>query len=81
MYDNLFTLENMGDMPEGKGFDDYLNLASVVTLEHCKVEPALACATGGERFQFVRTGYFIVDTKYENTFNCIVGLKDSYRPK
>ena len=46
-----------------------------------KVEESLANAKEGERFQFVRIGYFVKDTKYENTFNRIVGLKDSYSKK
>ena len=78
LFEHLFTIENVADIPEGKGFDDYLNTDSVTRIEHCKAEPSLADAAPGDRFQFVRTGYFIKDTKYENTFNRIVGLKDSY---
>ena len=78
LYDNLFTLENVAEMPEGKTYGDYLNLASVETLEHAKLEPALKDAIKGERFQFVRTGYFIKDTKHKDTYNRIVGLKDSF---
>ena len=79
LYDHLFTLENVADIPEGKGFDDYLNLASVQKLEHCKLEPSLAAFVPGSRYQFVRVGYFIADTKHPDTYNCIVGLKDSYK--
>ena len=78
LYDFLFTIENVADIPEGKSFDDYLNLRSVEKLEHVKAEPALADAKPSDKFQFVRTGYFVKDTKYENVFNRIVGLKDSY---
>ncbi len=78
LYDNLFTLENVAEMPEGKTYGDYLNLASVETIEHAKLEAALSGAENGERFQFVRTGYFIKDTKHEGTYNRIVGLKDSF---
>ncbi len=78
LYDNLFTLENVAEMPEGKTYGDYLNLDSVETAESAMLEPALADAEKGERFQFVRTGYFIKDTKNENTYNRIVGLKDSF---
>ena len=81
LYEHLFTIENVADIPEGKGYGDYLNTDSVTTLTNCKVEPALADAKNGERFQFVRIGYFVKDTKYENTFNRIVGLKDSYVKK
>ncbi|MBR7095958.1 MAG: glutamine--tRNA ligase/YqeY domain fusion protein [Clostridia bacterium] len=79
LYEHLFTIENTTDIPEGKGYGDYLNTDSVVRLEGCKVEAALAEAAPEDKFQFVRTGYFVKDTKYENTFNRIVGLKDSYK--
>ncbi len=78
LYDFLFTIENVADIPEGKTFDDYLNLHSAEKLEHVKAEPALADAEPSDKFQFVRTGYFVKDTKHENVFNRVVGLKDSY---
>ena len=78
LYDFLFDIENTADIPEGKTFDDYLNRNSVTELKGVKIEPALACANPSERFQFVRCGYFVKDTKNENTFNRIVGLKDSF---
>ena len=78
LYDFLFEIENTGDIPEGKTFDDYLNTSSVTTYEGAKIEESLDAAQPGERFQFVRTGYFVKDTKHENTFNRIVGLKDSF---
>ena len=79
MYDKLFDIENTGDIPEDKTYDDYLNLNSVIKYENCKVEPALKDAGTAERFQFVRNGYFVKDTKNENTYNLIVGLKDSFK--
>ncbi len=79
MYDKLFNIENTGDIPEDKTYDDYLNINSVTKYENCKVEPALKDAEEAERFQFVRNGYFVKDTKNENTFNLIVGLKDSFK--
>ncbi len=78
LYDFLFDIENVADIPEGKTFDDYLNVNSVTKLEDCKIEPSLADAEAGDRFQFVRTGYFVKDTKNANTYNRIVGLKDSF---
>ncbi|MBR2343548.1 MAG: glutamine--tRNA ligase/YqeY domain fusion protein [Clostridia bacterium] len=78
LYDFLFDIENTADIPEDKTYDDYLNTASVVRIDGAMVEPALADAKSGERYQFVRTGYFVKDTKSENTFNRIVGLKDSF---
>lgn len=79
LYDHLFTIENVNDIPEGKTYGDFLNTDSVQTLTDCKIEPSLADAKPGDRFQFVRTGYFVKDTKNENTYNRIVGLKDSYK--
>ena len=79
LYEHLFTIENTGDIPEGKGYGDYLNTDSVTKLTVCKAEPALMDAVPEDKFQFVRTGYFVKDTKYPNTFNRIVGLKDSYK--
>ncbi len=79
LYDKLFTIENVNDIPEDKTYNDYLNPTSLVVCETAKVEPALAEAAKGDKFQFVRNGYFAKDTKYENTFNRIVGLKDSFK--
>lgn len=81
LYDKLFTIANTGEIPEDKTYDDYLNPDSVVRLENCKLEPSLADAKPGERFQFVRTGYFTPDSKHPGTFNRIVTLKDSYKPQ
>ena len=81
LYDRLFTIENVADIPEDKSYNDYLNPDSLKKLVGCKVEEALAASAPGDRFQFVRTGYFVKDTKYPNTFNRIVGLKDSYLKK
>lgn len=81
LYDRLFTIENVADIPEDKTYNDYLNPDSLKKLTRCKVEKALGEAVPGDKFQFVRTGYFVKDTKYENTFNRIVGLKDSYPKK
>ena len=81
LYDFLFDIENTADIPEDKTYDDYLNTASVVRLEGCKIEPSLRDANAGEKFQFVRTGYFVKDTKHDGVFNRIVGLKDSFKAK
>ena len=78
LYDFLFDIENTSDIPEGKTFDDYLNRNSVTRIEGVKIEPSLADAKPSDKFQFVRCGYFVKDTKNENTFNRIVGLKDSF---
>lgn len=79
LFDNLFTVENVAEISEETMFD-YINPDSVRRVDGCKVEPSLTDAKPGDRFQFVRSGYFCMDTKYPNTFNRIVGLKDTYQP-
>lgn len=81
LYDRLFTIENVADIPEDKTYNDYLNPDSLKKLTECRVEKALGDANSGDKFQFVRTGYFVKDSKYDNTFNRIVGLKDSFPKK
>ena len=81
LYDKLFTIDNLGDMPEGKTYNDYLNPDSLQKVENALVEKCLDEAEPGEKFQFVRNGYYCKDTKYPNTYNRIVGLKDSYPKK
>ena len=77
MYDRLFTEANMVTLPEGKEYNDYLNKDSVKEFKNAKLEAALADAGENERFQFVRTGYFIRDSKDANCWNSIVPLKES----
>ena len=55
---------------------DRLNPDSLTVLRG-KAERFAAEAPAGERFQFLREGYFIA--KGEGVFNCIVGLKDNYK--
>ena len=63
LYDKLFTEANMNGIPDGADFKDYLNPDSVQVIDHAKLEESLADAKPGERFQFVRTGYFTPDSK------------------
>lgn len=77
LYDKLFTIENTGAIPEDKTYDDYLNADSLKVYTGCKLEESLKDAKGGDKFQFVRTGYFCKDTKHDNVFNRTVELKDS----
>lgn len=78
LYDYLFTLENVNDVPEGTNYMDYLNPNSMTELTSCKLEPSLAEAKAGDKFQFVRMGYFCKDSKNEGVFNQIVTLKDTW---
>ena len=81
LYDRLFNIENTADVPEGKTYLDFLNENSLTKVDGAMVEPSLADAKPGDKFQFVRTGYFCLDTKLDGTFNRIVGLKDSFPAK
>lgn len=77
LYDNLFTLENTADVPEGTNYLDFLNPDSLKKLEGCKMEPSVADVPEGTHMQFVRMGYFIKD-KEPGRYNRIVTLKDSF---
>ena len=69
----------MNDLPEGKTYIDYLNPESAVRVDGAFVEPSLADAAPGEKFQFVRTGYFCLDSKTPGVFNRVVSLKGSFK--
>jgi len=79
LYDHLFLKEN----PEEDGnFTANLNLNSLEVLTGCLLEPVMAGAERGTRYQFLRHGYFFVDPVDSKTgapvFNRIVSLKDSW---
>ena len=80
LYDKLFTRENMGNLPEGASYKDFLNPDSVTVCAGCKLETALADAKPGEKFQFVRNGFFTPDSKHPGVFNRVVTLRDSFKP-
>lgn len=80
LYGELFTLRNMGDMPEGSEYKDFINPDSLRVMKDAKAERGIfGCPE--TRFQFVRTGYFAVDSKNERTFNRTVSLKDGFKPE
>lgn len=81
LYDHLFTLEDSSNVTEGTDFKDYLNPRSLETLTDCKMEPSLKEAAPGDRFQFLRQGYFCADTdstKEKLVFNRTVSLRDTW---
>ena len=81
LYDRLFTVPNPMSAGEGKTYLDYLNPNSLQVLTDCKLEPSLGEAAPGERFQFERKGYFIVDpdsTPERPVFNRTVTLRDTW---
>ena len=78
VYNNLFTREDPG--AEGDVLDD-LNPDSLVTLQDCRLEPALADATQGVALQFERQGYFCLDpdsTPEKPVFNRTASLRDEW---
>ena len=79
LYDKLFTESNMNSIPDDADFKDYLNPESVTTVPHAKLEESLKDAKPGDRFQFVRNGYFTPDSKHPGVYNRIVTLKDSFK--
>mgnify|MGYP004519311491 FL=1 len=81
LYDRLFTIENTAEVPEGKTYLDYLNPNSLTVVENAKAEPAVRDAAPGDKFQFVRFGYFCKDTRHGDTFNQVVSLKDAMPKK
>ena len=57
-----------------------MNPDSVTVCKGCKLEMALAGAKPGEKFQFVRNGFFTPDSKNPGVFNRVVTLRDSFKP-
>ncbi len=82
LYDHLFTNEHHDDVEDGSDYKPNLNPNSLETLKSCRVEPGLASAEPGSRYQFERLGYFCVDTVDSApgalVFNRTVSLRDSW---
>ncbi len=80
LYDRLFLTENPDDVPEGGNWMDNLNPNSL-EVRACYVEPSVAGAAPGSRYQFERLAYFCVDpdsTPGKLVFNRTVALKDEW---
>lgn len=81
MYDRLFNVEDPTD--ESQDFLHYLNPSSLTVLPQVMAEPSLLETKSGDRYQFVRKGYFVLDKDSQPThlvFNKTVGLKDGWNP-
>jgi glutaminyl-tRNA synthetase len=78
LYDRLFTVDN----PSGDDWKDALNPQSLEVLRECQLEPSLAAAVPGSRYQFERHGYFCADSvdskSGQPVFNRTVGLRDTW---
>ena len=81
LYDRLFLKEDPSDVADGENYLDNLNPESLQTLTDCQVEPSLAQAQPGDRFQFERLGYYCVDRDSQPerlVLNRTVSLRDSW---
>ncbi len=81
LYDHLFTKPDPDDAPEGQDFTANLNPQSLERLTGCRVEPSLAGAAPGSRYQFERLGYFCVDrdsNAQRLVFNRTASLRDTW---
>ncbi len=82
LYDHLFAKEDPDDVEEGADWTGSINPNSLETLTSCRVEPILAGAAPGDRYQFERLGYFCVDSVDSSgrmpVFNRTVTLRDTW---
>lgn len=81
LYDRLFLKEDPSDVADGENYLDNLNPESLQTLTDCQVEPSLAQAQPGDRFQFERLGYYCVDRDSQPerlVLNRTVSLRDRW---
>lgn len=81
LYGYLFTKANPDEPKDESDFKTYINPDSLETLPSCRVEPSLANAVPGSRYQFERLGYFCVDPDSRGeklVFNRIVTLRDTW---
>jgi len=81
LYETLFTKEDPDQAEDGKDFISNLNPKSLEMIANAKLEPSLANAAAGSRYQFERLGYFCVDSESKPgkpVFNRTVALKDTW---
>lgn len=82
LYDRLFTVEDPNKEDDGKTYLDHLNAEALEVIADAKLEPGLAKAEPGERFQFERLGYFCADAGDSQAgkpvFNRTVTLRDAW---
>jgi glutaminyl-tRNA synthetase len=82
LYEHLSTEESPEDVPEGTDYKVNLNPNSLTVVTAAKLEPSLAAAAPGSRYQFERLGYFCADAKDSRpgapVFNRTVSLRDTW---
>ena len=80
LYDTLFTKRDPNELEEGEDWLANLNPKSLEAISEARLEPMLAEAAPGSRWQFERMGYFVADTKHSRpgapVFNRTVTLRD-----
>ncbi|MEK3838367.1 MULTISPECIES: glutamine--tRNA ligase/YqeY domain fusion protein [unclassified Paenibacillus] len=82
LYEQLLT-DNNGPKQEGESWEEYINPGSVTLLTDCLLEPLAGNPQPGDTYQFLRHGYFCIDSKHSTAqklvFNRIVPLKDTWK--
>jgi glutaminyl-tRNA synthetase len=81
LYGHLFSERDPSDVKDGANFKDSINPDSLETLTSCKVEPSLAGAQPGSRYQFLRLGYFSLDPDSSDdllVYNRTTTLRDTW---
>ena len=79
LYDNLIETDESGNIPDD--FIEALNKNSLEVIEDARIEPSVRLVAEGTHYQFLRVGYFVVDsdtTPDHIVFNRVVGLRDSW---
>lgn len=80
-FDNIFNKEDVATLLEDDNFEEFLNPNSMTVFPNAKLEPSLKDAPVGEKFQFVRMGYYTRDSKNTSVFNRTAPLKSSFKPE
>nr|MCU0562241.1 glutamine--tRNA ligase [Desulfobacterales bacterium] len=82
LYDHLFSRENPNDVEPGREFTDTINPGSLEVIRDARLEPGLAAAAPGSRYQFERLGYFCADAADHRpgtpVFNRTATLRDTW---
>ena len=71
----------MATLLEDDNFEEFLNPDSMIVFEGAKAEPSIKDSPVGEKYQFVRMGYFTRDSKNNGVFNRTAPLKSSFKPQ
>jgi glutaminyl-tRNA synthetase len=82
LYDRLYKVAHPMKSESGEDWKSNINPDSLKILNNCKIEPSILTGKPGDRYQFERTGYFIIDqnSKEQNRliFNRTISLRDTW---